>query len=75
VIALAPSDIVEEQVQVGENIGEASMANVDKIVVNSEKTILMIEEQENVVLVTLMVGWKNANEDVDPHAHIDGVTY
>jgi hypothetical protein len=37
VIALAPSDIVEEQVQVGENIGEASMADVDKIVVNLEK--------------------------------------
>ncbi len=67
-IALAPSDIVEEQVQVGENIGEASMADVDKIVVNLEKTILMIEEQENVV-PTPMLEQENANEVVEPHEH------
>jgi len=68
VIALAPSDIVEEQVQVGENIGEASMADVDKIVVNSEKTILMIEEQENIV-PTPMSEQENANEVVEPREH------
>lgn len=67
-IALAPSDIVEEQVQVGENIGEASMADVDKIVVNLEKTILMIEEQENVVPIP-MLEQENANEVVEPHEH------
>jgi hypothetical protein len=49
VIALAPSEIVEEQVQVGESIGEIFMADVDKIVVDLEKTFLMIEEQKNVV--------------------------
>jgi len=37
-----------------------------------EITILIIEEQENVVLTSLMVRWENANEDVNPHAHIDG---
>ncbi len=42
VIALAPNEIVEEQVQVGEDIRETSMVDVDKIVVNLEKTILMI---------------------------------
>lgn len=65
-IALAPSDIVEEQVQMGENIGEASMADVDKIVVNLEKIILMIEEQKNVV-PTPMLEQENANEVVEPH--------
>jgi hypothetical protein len=75
VVTLVPSDIIEEQMQVGENVRETSAANVDRIEMDLERTILMIEEQENVVLVTLMVGWKNANEDVDPHAHIDGVTY
>jgi hypothetical protein len=71
VVALAPSDIVEEQVQAGENVGETSAAN-DKFEVDLERTILMIEEQTNVVLITLMVGWENANDDVGPHAHIDG---
>ncbi len=42
VITLAPNEIVEEQVQVGEDIRETSMVDVDKIVVNLEKTILMI---------------------------------
>jgi hypothetical protein len=37
-----------------------------------ERIILMIEEQENVVLVVVVQEWKNANEDVEPHAHIDG---
>jgi hypothetical protein len=28
--------------------------------------------QENVVLVALVLKQENANEDVEPHAHIDG---
>jgi hypothetical protein len=35
-----------------------------------ERTILMIKEQENVVFATLMVGWENVTNDVDPRAHI-----
>ncbi len=68
VIALAPNEIVEEQMQVGENIGETSMADANRIVVNLEKTILMIEEQENVV-PTPMPEQENANEVVEPHEH------
>jgi hypothetical protein len=37
-----------------------------------ERTILMIEEQENVILITIMPKWENENEDVEPHTHIDG---
>jgi len=45
VVALVPSDIIEEQMQVGENVGETSIANVDRIEMDLERTILMIEEQ------------------------------
>ncbi len=45
VVALVPSDIIEEQMQAGENVGETSIANVDRIEMDLERTILMIEEQ------------------------------
>jgi hypothetical protein len=61
VIALARSEIIEEQVQVGEDIGETSMTNVDRIVMNLEKTILMIEEEKNVIPIP-MPEQENANE-------------
>ncbi len=61
VIALAPSEIIEEQVQVGEDIGETFMTNVDRIVMNLEKTILMIEEEKNVIPIP-MPEQENANE-------------
>jgi hypothetical protein len=32
----------------------------------------MIEEQEDAAPITIVLEWKNANEDVEPHAHIDG---
>jgi hypothetical protein len=32
----------------------------------------MIEEQENVVIFVPVLKQKNANEDVEPRAHIDG---
>ncbi len=40
--------------------------------VDLQKTISMIEKQENVIHVALMMKQKNANENVEPHAHIDG---
>ncbi len=43
VVALAPNEIVEEWVQVGDDVGDASMANVDRIEMDLEKTILMIK--------------------------------
>jgi hypothetical protein len=61
VVALVPNEIIEEQVQVGEDIGETSLIDVDKIEAHLEKTILMIEEQENVIF-TPMLEQENANE-------------
>ncbi len=60
-VALVPNEIIEEQVQVGEDIGETSLIDVDKIEAHLEKTILMIEEQENVIF-TPMLEQENANE-------------
>jgi hypothetical protein len=71
VVTLVPNEIVEKQVQMGEDIGETSIINIDRIEVDLEKTILMIEEQENVIL-TPMSEQENANEVVEPHANIDG---
>jgi hypothetical protein len=56
VVALVPSDIVEEQLQASESVGQTIVANVDRIEMDLERTILMIKEQENVVFATLMVG-------------------
>jgi hypothetical protein len=61
VVALVPNEIIEEQVQVGEDIGETSLIDVDKIEAHLEKTILMREEQENVIF-TPMLEQENANE-------------
>ncbi len=41
--ALAPSEIVEEQVQAGVDVGETFAIDVNGIKVDLEKTILMIE--------------------------------
>jgi hypothetical protein len=53
-------------VEVGENVGK----HVRRIL-NLEITILIIEEQENVIVVPLLEQ-ENANGDGEPHAHIDG---
>jgi hypothetical protein len=53
VVALIPNEIVEEQVQVGEDIRETSTIDANKIKVDLEKIILMIEEQKNVILTPL----------------------
>ncbi len=71
-VTLAPNEIVEEQVWAGEDVVEAFVANVDRIEMDLERTILMVEEQENVVLITIVPKWENENEDVEPHGHIDG---
>ncbi len=34
--------------------------------------LLVIEDQENVILATPLPEQQNANEDVEPHAHIGG---
>jgi len=61
VVPLVPSEIVEEeQVEVGEDIEKTFKIGFDKIEMDLEITILMVEEQENV------------NESGEPHAHIDG---
>ncbi len=57
--------------QASGDVGETFATNADKIEVDLEKTILMIEKQENVVLI-LMLKEENTNEDVEPHAQIDG---
>jgi hypothetical protein len=43
VVSLGPSEIIEEQMQASVDIGEIRAANVDIIVVDLEKNILMIE--------------------------------
>ncbi len=57
--------------QASGDVRETSVANADKIEIDLEKIILMIERQENVV-PTLVLEEKNTNEDVEPHAQIDG---
>ncbi len=36
-----------------------------------ERTILMMEDQKYIVFVAPLLEQENANEDVEPHAHID----
>jgi hypothetical protein len=44
VVALAAPEIIQEQVQVGGDVGEASIVDVNKIDANLKKTILMTEK-------------------------------
>jgi hypothetical protein len=71
VVALVTLEIVQEQVQVGEDVGEAYVENSDMIEANLGKTILMIKIHENLV-PTPMLEEENKNEDVELHAQIDG---
>ncbi len=57
--------------EVGENVGKTCKKNSNKIEMDLEITILMVEEHENVVFVPLLEQ-ENANEDDELHAHIDG---
>jgi hypothetical protein len=50
VVPLVPNEIVEEeQVEAGEDVGETFKGDADQIEMDLERTILMIEDQENVV--------------------------
>jgi hypothetical protein len=49
VATLATPKIIQEQVQVGGDIGKTFVANTDRIEAYLEKTILMIKRQENLV--------------------------
>jgi hypothetical protein len=73
VVPLVANEIVEEEkVEVDEDVGETSKGNVDHIKMDLEITILMMQDQENLVFVVPLLEQKNVNEDVEPHAHIDG---
>jgi hypothetical protein len=73
VIPLVPSEIIEEeQAEVGEDVKETSKGDANQIEIYLERIILMIEDQGNVVFAIPLPKQKNANEDVEPCAHIDG---
>jgi hypothetical protein len=73
VVPLVLNEIVEdEQMEASEDIGETSKGDADQIEMDFERIILMMEDQENVVPTTPLPKQENANEDVEPHAHIDG---
>ncbi len=55
----------------GENVRETCKKYSNKIEMDLEIIILMVEQQENVVVVPLLKQ-ENANEDGELHAHIDG---
>jgi len=52
VVPLVTSEIVEEEVEVGEDVRETSKGNVDQIDMDLERTILMIKDEENIVPTT-----------------------
>jgi hypothetical protein len=53
VVPLVASEIVEkEKVQASEDVGETSEGYVDQVEMDLERTILMIEGQENLIFVT-----------------------
>jgi hypothetical protein len=58
-------------VQVGGDVGKTFVVDVDIIEADLEKTILMIERQEDAVPL-LMLEEENTNQDVELHAQIDG---
>ncbi|CAM6010865.1 unnamed protein product [Sphagnum balticum] len=71
VIALAPNGNIEEGVQANVEVGETyATVDVNRIEVELQRTIDMIEDQEIVV-----PGQEIANVDVDLHAQIDEVKY
>jgi hypothetical protein len=73
VVPFVPSEIVEkEQMEANEDVGETSKGDVDQIKMDLERTILMVIDQENIILIVPLSEKENANEDVEPHAHIDG---
>jgi hypothetical protein len=71
VVTLVPSEVIKELMQANEDIGETFATNANRIYIHLEKIVLMIKEQKNVVFI-LVPKQDTANEDVEPHAHIDG---
>jgi len=73
VVPLVASEIVEkEEVWVGEDVGETFNGDVDQVDMDLERTILMIKDLNIIDLGIPLLEQENANEDVEPHAHIDG---
>jgi hypothetical protein len=64
VVALVIPENVQEQVQVGGDVRETSVVDVDRIEANLEKTVLTIENQTNVVPI-LVLEEENTNENVE----------
>jgi hypothetical protein len=53
VVPLVANEIVEkEKMQASEDVGETSKGYVDQVEMDLERTILMIEGQENLIFVT-----------------------
>jgi hypothetical protein len=58
--------------EASEDVGETCKRDVDQIEMDLERTILMTEDQENVIHVIPLPEQENVNGDVETHAHIDG---
>jgi hypothetical protein len=52
-------------VETNEEVGETSKGNVNQIEMDLKRTILMIEDQANVVHAVPLSEQENANEDVE----------
>jgi len=73
VVPLVPNEIVEEeQVELGEDVGETFKGNANQIEIDLERIVLMIHDKKNVIHAVPLPEWEDANQDVEPHAHIDG---
>jgi predicted nuclease of restriction endonuclease-like RecB superfamily len=72
VVPLVANEIVEEEeTEASENVVETFKGDVDQIEMDLERTILMMEDPKNTIPVVPLSKQENANEDVEPHAHID----
>jgi hypothetical protein len=72
VVPLVASEIVEEEkMQLDETVEKTSKGDANQVETDLERITLMIENQ-HVAYVVPLPKQKNANEDVQPHAHIDG---
>lgn len=53
VVPLPSSEVVqEEEVQASEDVGEASKGDANQVEMDLKKTILMVEDKENVIPAT-----------------------
>jgi hypothetical protein len=70
VFALTPNGNIEEQMQAGVDVKETCAIDVNKIEVELQNTIDMINEQKIVIFIA-MSKQENAIGDVKPHVDID----